>query len=260
VPHKSLFALAPLLLALFPAAAEAQQVNAGASYIVTLGGINIAAVDVALTETGGRYALDLNATVAGMGSLIASGSASAASSGIASGQSLTSQEFDLRTEAQGEVFSVDISYSAGDVAAFQVNPPIEGYDRVPLERSHLTGVNDMLAAFLVKASGLTQEVCNRQLRIFTGIERFNVDMAFARAEEATSPRTGYQGPVVLCTLDYQPISGHFASSEITDYLAASNRILIWYAPLGDSGYFIPYRALVGTTAGDLSMVLTALRY
>ena len=41
-------------------------------------------------------------------------------------------------------------------------------------------------------------------------------------------------------------------------LAQSDRILIWYAPLRDTGYFIPYRVLLTTSMGDLSLVLTAL--
>lgn len=260
MPQKTSPLRAFAALALLAAPATAAPVEAGASYIVTLGGINIAMVDIDLTDNGERYALDLSASVTGMGSLVASGTATAASSGLATAPALTAEEFDLETRAQGEVFSVDISYRGGDVTAFQVAPPVESYDRVPLERSHLNGVNDMLAAFLVKADALSPAVCERELNVFTGLERFDIEMSFARAEQATSPRTGYQGPVVLCTLDYQPISGHFASSRITDYLAGSERILIWYAPLGDSGYFIPYRALVGTTAGDLSMVLTALHF
>ncbi len=46
---------------------------------------------------------------------------------------------------------------------------------------------------------------------------------------------------------------------MTDYLAHSDRILVWYAPLGQTGYFIPYRVLMGTSAGDLSVVMTSLR-
>ena len=71
--------------------------------------------------------------------------------------------------------------------------------------------------------------------------------------------TFVQGPVVLCNIRYTPVSGHFTTSELTSYLADSDRILIWYAPLGDSGYFIPYRLLMTTSFGDLSMVLTSLR-
>ena len=66
--------------------------------------------------------------------------------------------------------------------------------------------------------------------------------------------------MVLCTVDYDPVSGHFTSSDITNYLADSDRIVIWYAPLGETGYFIPYRVLLGTDMGDLSMVLTEMRF
>ena len=90
-------------------------------------------------------------------------------------------------------------------------------------------------------------------------DRFNLAMRFTKADEATSKKTGYQGPVILCNINYTPISGHFTTSEVTNYLKNSDRILIWYAPLAAEGYFIPYRMLLTTSMGDLSMVLTRLR-
>ena len=156
---------------------------------------------------------------------------------------------------------VSLTEPAIGVSAFKVTPPIiDNYDRVPLERRHLTGVGDFLSAFVLKGNGLDKSLCQRKANIFTGVERFNIAMSYAGDDEATSPRTGYQGPVVLCTVDYDPISGHFTSSDITNYLADSDRIVIWYAPLGETGYFIPYRVLLGTDMGDLSMVLTEMRF
>ncbi len=247
------------LLAMATQAALAQ-VDARASYVITLGGINIANVDVGLTDDGSRYNLDLSASVAGLGNLVTSGTASASSSGQATTPALTAEEFDLETRAGGEQFNIDISYRGRNVSAFRVNPPVDDFERVPIERSHLTGVNDMMAAFIVKGGALGPDVCQRRMRIFTGLERFDLSMSFGSTDEATSPRTGYQGPVVLCTLRYTPISGHFTNSDITSYLAEQSRILLWYAPLGQTGYFIPYRAVVGTNAGDLSMVLTGVRF
>lgn len=256
--------LAPLaVLALFMShpAASAAEVDASASYILTLGGINIAAMKVDLNDTGSRYSLDLSANVAGLGTLVASGTAKAKSVGRSSGASLQSDEFDLETKANGSTFTVDVSFAGRDVSAFKVEPPIlDNYDRVPLERRHLTGVGDFLSAFVLKGNGLDKSLCQRKSSIFTGVERFNIAMSYAGEDEASSPRTGYQGPVVLCTVDYAPVSGHFSSSEITSYLADSDRIIVWYAPLGESGYFIPYRVLLGTNMGDLSMVLTSLKY
>ena len=257
------FRLAPLaMLALMMSQpAGAAEVDASASYVLTVGGINVAAMTVDLDDTGGRYSLDLSANVAGLGTLVASGTAKATSVGRSSGSSLVADEFDLETRANGETFTVDVSFAGRDVSAFKVEPPIiDNYDRVPLERRHLTGVGDFLSAFVLKGNGLDKSLCQRQAKVFTGVERFNIAMSYAGDDEATSPRTGYQGPVVLCTVDYDPVSGHFTSSEITNYLADSDRIVIWYAPLGETGYFIPYRVLLGTNMGDLSMVLTKMDF
>jgi len=249
-------AAAALVLAAGPV--RAAPVEASASYVVTLGGINVAMLTVELSDDGRRYGLDLSANVAGLGSLVASGTAKASARGSSSGAALVSDTFDLETRANGEVFTVDVSFANRAVSGFKVEPPVlDTYDRVPLERSHLSGVGDFLSAFVLKGGALDSSLCQRRMNIFTGVERFNITMGFVDTDEATSPRTGYQGPVVLCSVDYQPVSGHYTTSEITNYLAETSRILIWYAPLGQSGYYIPYRVLLGTSMGDLSMVLVA---
>lgn len=252
--------LAALAVLCTMSSAIAAPVEARASYVLTLGGINVATLDVDLSDDGRRYELDMNAKVAGLGSLVASGTARVKAVGASSGANLVSSDFDLETRANGEVFTVDVSYAGSNVSAFKVEPPVfESYDRVPVERGHLRGVGDFLSAFVLKGRALDRSLCQRQLKIFTGVERFDIAMSFAREDEATSPRTGYQGPVISCSLEYRPISGHYTSSEITNYLADTSRILIWYAPLGETGYFIPYRVLLGTSMGDLSMVLVGTR-
>ncbi len=234
------------------------QTKASANYVLTLGGINVARMQVDLNDTGRRYDLDVNANVAGLGTLVASGTAKASASGNSAGNSLVADSFDLQTKANGETFDVTVSFANKSVSAFKVDPPVlDSWDRVALERSHLTGVGDFVSAFVIKAGALDKSICERRMNIFTGVERFNLAMSFVKTDEATSPRTGYQGPVVLCSIKYQPISGHYASSEMTTYLADTSRILVWFAPLGATGYFIPYRVLLGTSAGDLSMVLVS---
>lgn len=254
--NRSILALAAFMLPLGVLPAAAQPVAAKASYILTIGGINVAALEVNIEDSGSRYALDLSANVAGLGSLVASGTAKAKASGTSSGGGLVSESFALETRANGEVFNVDIGFANRNVASFKVDPPVlDSYDRVALERRHLTGVGDFLSAFVVKGGALDNKLCQRKMNIFTGVERLNIGMSFVKDDEATSSRTGYQGPLVLCQIDYQPVSGHYSSSEMTTYLDEVSRILIWYAPLEQTGYFIPYRVLLGTSMGDLSMVL-----
>ncbi len=255
---KPLIALA-VALGLSPGAMAAG-VEATASYAVSLGGTHIANVDIRLTDNGSRYAMALNARISGLASIVASGTARVQSAGRSTGTGLVSEKFDLLTRAQGEDFTVAIEYAQRDVTAFVVTPPIlNNIDRVALERKHLRGVNDMMAAFVLKGGKFDRSICDRKLQVFTGVERFNLSMSFAREETATSKRTGYQGQLVLCSLRYTPVSGHYTTSEMTNYLQQSDRILVWFAPLAAPGYFIPYRALLATGAGDLSIVLTDLR-
>src|SRR5690606_31218538 len=222
-------------------------------------GTQVATVEIRLSDTGKAYAMALDARITGLAQFVASGTAKVESAGQSTQSGLVSQKFDLLTRAQGEDFTVTIESAQQDVTAFIVSPPIlNNIDRVALERKHLHGVNDMMAAFVLKGGGLDASLCDRKLQIFTGVERFNVTMAFAKEDVATSKRTGYQGPVILCTVRYTPVSGHYTTSEITTYLAETGRILIWFAPLETPGYFIPYRALLSTSVGDLSIVLTKL--
>lgn len=247
-------------MVLLAAPVAAAEVSATAKYLISLSGTNVATAIIRLTDSGARYALALDARITGLAQLVASGIAKVDSAGISNGRELVSEKFDLLTRASGEDFTVAIEYAKKDVTTFVVSPPlINNVDRVALERKHLRGVNDMLAAFVLKGGELNQSLCDRRMQIFTGLERFNVAMRFAKEDVATSRRTGYQGPVILCNIRYTPVAGHFTTSEITNFLAGSDRILIWYAPLGAPGYFIPYRVLLTTSVGDLSMVLTELQ-
>lgn len=238
---------------------EAAGVDARAEYVVSLAGLNVATVSADFSDDGGSYAIDIGAKVSGVGNLVASGTANVDSQGSSSNGRLSARDFNLMTRARGEEFKVDVQYASGNATGFQVHPPAVDAGRVALERKHLAGVADPIASFVIKANALSPDLCDRRLKVFTGMERYDIQMSFGAMQDATSPRTGYQGPVVLCRLKYIPISGHFTNSEMTEYLANSEKILVWYAPLQESGYYIPYRVLLGTSAGDLSMVLTALR-
>ena len=246
------------LVALASTPALADGVTATGTYAISLGGTNVATAVVKLSDNGDRYAMGLDARVIGFAQLVASGVAKVESAGRSTGSGLVSEKFDFLTRSQGAELTVDVAFAQKDVTAFVVDPPVTDLDRVAIERKHLHGVNDMMAALVVKAKSFSGELCNRDMQIFTGTERFNLSMRFAREDEATSLRTGYRGPLVLCTIRYKPISGHYTTSEITNYLAQSDRILVWYAPLATAGTFIPYRALLATSAGDLSIVLTKL--
>lgn len=251
--------LAALGLALCALPATAAEIKARAEYMVTMGGTHVANVRINLNDNGSAYSLVLDAKITGLAQLVASGTAKASSTGASGDKGLRADKFDILTRAGGEDFTSAVTYAGGTVSTFKVTPPIiNDIDRVAIERKHLAAATDMLAPFVLKGAALDKRLCERQMPIFTGVERFNLSLKYVKDDTATSKRTGYQGPLVLCSMHYTPISGHYTTSEITTYLAQNERILVWFAPLKTPGYYIPYRALVTTEAGDLSVVLTEL--
>ncbi len=238
----------------------ANPVNANARYIVSLGGVNIATVKINLKDDGNNFDLTLGANISGIGTLVASGSASATTTGRSNNSSLTPKVMNISTKAKNKDFSVNVQYSGKNASGFQVDPPlINNIGRIPIERKHLLGVSDPIGSFILKGKKFNEQLCNNNLKIFTGLERFNIKMNYIKQQTATSSKTGYQGPVILCSMNYKPVSGHYKTSGMSTYLANSKRMLIWYAPLKDTSYSIPYRIIIGTSAGDLSMVLTGLK-
>jgi hypothetical protein len=250
-----------ITLAIFwaPYNAIAAVLDANATYIVTLRGVNIAIVGVSFKDNGQNYSVNISGDVSGLASLIAAGTARLSSSGNSSAGQLQSNRFELETIANKQSFNVRFEAQDGNVTSEQVAPPLsQNKNRVPIVASHRRAINDPIAAFLLKADRLEPEICNRSLNIYTGVERYDIELKFAKEQTAKSKATGYQGPVMLCTMRYKPISGHFSNSDTTTYMQSNQRFLIWYAPLKQSGYLIPYRILVGTAFGDISMVLTRL--
>ncbi|MEX0627111.1 MAG: DUF3108 domain-containing protein [Cucumibacter sp.] len=247
--------LAPLL----PTDAAAAPFFVTGSYVITLRGINIAEAEIGFSDDGETYRVAINGTVAGVATLVASGTASLSSAGRSRPGGLLSDSFSLMTRTEVETFSLGYEARNGRVTSEMVNPPLPAEaDRVPVVASHRIGINDPIAAFLLRADDLQPALCIRTLKVYTGIERYDMDLSYLANQVATSTRTGYQGPVILCSIRYRPISGHFVNSESTAYLARSERFLIWYAPLGTTGFVFPYRMIMGTAFGDLSMVLTGL--
>ncbi len=83
----------------------------------------------------------------------------------------------------------------------------------------------MLQAFIFKGASSIDRFAMRARRSSPASSASTSPSAIARNDVATSKRTGYQGPVVLCAIKYKPISGHYTTSEITNSLAQDDRIL-----------------------------------
>src|SRR5213076_1399454 len=100
----------------------------------------------------------------------------------------------------------------GSVKELAASPP-PGWDHVPVTETNRQGVVDPLTAMLFSAAtageGLSQEACRHTLPIFDGRQRYDLKLSFKRMDKVTAEK-GYAGPVVVCSVGYEPIAGHRA--------------------------------------------------
>src|SRR3546814_679188 len=94
---RAITAAACSVLMAMGSAAAAAELQVGATYLINLGGTNIASVGIRLNDTGTHYAMAVDARVSGLAQLIASGTARIASVGRSTGSGLVSEKFDLQT-------------------------------------------------------------------------------------------------------------------------------------------------------------------
>jgi hypothetical protein len=62
---------------------------------------------------------------------------------------------------------------------------------------------------------------------------------------------GYAGPVVVCSVSYEPISGHRANIPLVKYLSEGREIQIALAPITGTRLLAPFRLLVVSTLANL---------
>jgi hypothetical protein len=92
------------------------------------------------------------------------------------------------------------------------------------------------------------ETCQRTLAIFDGRMRYDLDLGFKRLDRVKSER-GYQGTVVVCSVQFSPIAGHVPDRSAIKYLIAQHDIELWLAPVAGTRLMVPYRISVPTPLG-----------
>ena len=134
-----------------------------------------------------------------------------------------------------------------------IEPPMPpSPDRVPVTEAHRKGVTDPMSAAIMPVAGngdvLTPDACKRKLAIFDGRQRADLDLVFKRMDQVKADK-GYQGPVVVCQVLYNPIAGHRPERDAIKYLIAQRDMEMWLAPIAGTRVLVPFRLSVPTPFG-----------
>jgi hypothetical protein len=141
-----------------------------------------------------------------------------------------------------------------------VATPLSSQGRVPVTEANRQGIVDPLTAMLflsVATGALSQDACRRTLPIFDGHQRYDLKLMFKRMDNVTADK-GYAGPVVVCSLRYEPIVGHIASNALLKYLSEGREMEIVLAPVAGTRLLVPFRLSVVSMLANL--VIEANRF
>jgi hypothetical protein len=241
-----------MAVALSAGAAQAQS-KLEARYSVSLAGIPLGSGTWVVDVTGDQYTAVANGRTTGLVKLIADGSGSAGSRGTFQGASVASSGYMANSVSDKKTDEVRMVLRGGVVKEVLAEPPLEpSPDRVPVTDAHRKGVVDPMSAALIPVAGkgevLAPEACKRKLAIFDGRNRVDIDLVYKRMDQVKADK-GYQGPVVVCTVLYNPIAGHRPERDAIKYLIAQRDMEMWLAPIAGTRVLVPFRFSVPTPFG-----------
>ena len=225
-----------------------------ARYVATLAGVPIGKGAWVIDIGDDQFTAAASGMTTGLLRVFATGQGNAASRGVVRSDILAPTIFVSTVNNDKRVEELRIVLSAGTVKELVLDPPTTpNPDRVPLTDAHRRGVTDPMSAALIRVSGsgdpVSPEACRRILPVFDGRMRFDLQLSFKRIEKVQAQK-GYQGPVVVCAVQFVPLAGYVPERPAIKYLMAQQDMEIWLAPIPGTRVVVPYRISLQTPLGQ----------
>lgn len=245
--------VAVLAIALPSAASAASPQSFKGEYTVLFLGLSIAKSTFSSRYENGIYSIDGSVSAAGLAKLFDDTRGTVSSKGTISGQKMVPQAFRADYTSGKKASAIDIRFANGNVTSTQVIPAPGKRDPkswVPISAGDLASVLDPMAATVIHADSL-DKVCGRTVKFYDGEMR--ADLTLTYASKGTISVPGYKGETVTCRMSFEPVAGYRKGRKALDYLKNKSRMMVTFAPLGQTGVYAPIRATVGTQIGTLTI-------
>jgi hypothetical protein len=225
-----------------------------ASYTISFARIRVG--DIAATGVFGEseYSISARGRAGGIIKVLVDGEASFSTHGTIKDGYPVPTTFTSKMVSGAETSDVTMVLDEGKVKELAATVPPPKSDRVPVTQSNRQGIVDPLTAMLFSAAaageGLARDVCRHTLPIFDGQRRYDLKLAFKRMDKVTAEK-GYAGPVVVCSVSYEPIAGHRPSTPLIKYLSEGREMEMALAPVAGTRLLAPFRMLVESALANL---------
>jgi hypothetical protein len=228
--------------------------NLDATYTISFARIPVGEVTATAVFGQSEYAISARVRAGGvMKVLLVDGEASFTTRGTIKNGHPEPTNFTSKIVSNAETSDMTMVFDEGSVRDLTATPP-PSQDRVPVTAANHRGIIDPLTAVLFSAGRagdtLSQEACRRTLPIFDGHQRYDLKLAFKRMDKVTAEK-GYAGPVVVCSVNYEPIAGHRANIPLVKYLSEGREMEIALAPIAGTRLLAPFRLSVVSALANL---------
>ena len=223
-----------------------------ASYTISFARIRVG--DISATGVFGEseYVISARGRAGGIMKVLVDGEASFSTRGTVKDGYPVPTTFTSKIVSDAETSDVTMVLDEGSVKELAAAAPTKS-DRVPVTQANRQGIVDPLTAMLFSAAaageGLHRDVCRHTLPIFDGQQRYDLKLAFKRMDKVTAEK-GYAGPVVVCSVSYEPIAGHRAY-PLVKYLSEGREMEMALAPVAGTRLLAPFRMLVESALANL---------
>jgi Protein of unknown function (DUF3108) len=232
------------------------QGNLDASYTISFARIPVGEITATVVFGDSEYAISARGRAGGvMKVLSVDGEGSFNTHGAIKDGHPVPINFTSKIVSNNETSDVTMVFDEGGVRELTATPP-PSQDRVPVTAANRRGIVDPLTAVLfstaIAGETLFSEACRRTLPIFDGHQRYDLKLAFKRMDKVTAQK-GYAGPVVVCSVSYEPIVGHRASIPLVKYLSENRDMEMAFAPIAGTRFLAPFRLSVVSMLANLTV-------
>jgi len=234
--------------------AAVAQVHLEAEYSATVAGLPIGHGSWVIEIADDQYTAVANGSTTGLLRIFTGARGTGASRGSFNGEQTLPTSYAATIDFDRIKYDdVRMVLAGGNVKDFAVDPPLAPHpERIPVSDADRRGVVDPMSSTINRVGGngdpVSPSACGRKVAVFDGRVRYDLRSEFKRIQMVKAER-GYQGPVVVCTVYFEPISGYVPNRPVIRYLVELHDAEVWLAPISGTRVLVPFRFSMPTPLG-----------